>query len=58
MNLVMTGDGRYAEIQATAEHEAFTLEQHAELLRLGRVGAGQIMAAQHRILNLDLPRLA
>lgn len=58
MNLVMTGDGRYAEIQATAEHEAFTVEQHAELLRLGRVGAGQIMATQHRILNLDLPRLA
>jgi ribonuclease PH len=58
MNLVMTGDGRFAEIQATAEQEAFTLEQHQELLRLGRLGIARIMAAQHQVLGLDLPRLA
>ncbi|HXE32242.1 MAG TPA: ribonuclease PH [Terriglobales bacterium] len=58
MNLVMTGDGRYVEIQATAEHEAFSEEQSRELLRLGRLGIGRIMAMQHDLLHLALPRFA
>jgi ribonuclease PH len=57
MNLAMTGDGRFVEFQATAESEPFTDAQAAELTRLGRIGIAQLMAAQHQILQLDLPRL-
>lgn len=58
MNVVMTGDGRYAEIQATAESQPFSDHQAQELLRLARAGIGQIMALQDGILHLSLPRLA
>lgn len=58
MNVVMTGDGRYAEIQATAESEPFSDDQARELLRLARAGIAQIMALQDGILHLPLPRLA
>lgn len=58
MNVVMTGDGRYAEIQATAESQPFSDDQAQELVRLARAGIGQIMALQDDVLHLPLPRLA
>ncbi len=58
MNVVMTGDGRYAEIQATAESQPFSDEQARKLLELARAGIGQIMEAQHAILKLPLARMA
>jgi len=58
MNLVMTGDGRYVEIQATAETQPFDDEQSRELLRLGRRGIREIMDLQHELLQLPLPRFA
>lgn len=58
MNVVMTGDGRYAEIQATAESQPFSDDQAQDLLRLARAGIGQIMTLQDGILHLPLPRLA
>lgn len=58
MNLVMTGDGRYVEIQATAETQPFDEEQSRELLRLGRRGIREIMDLQHELLQLPLPRFA
>lgn len=58
MNVVMTGDGRYAEIQATAESQPFSDVQAQELLRLARAGISQIMALQDGMLHLPLPRLA
>ncbi|MGH9393045.1 MAG: ribonuclease PH [Terriglobales bacterium] len=58
MNLVMTGDGRYVESQATAEREPYSDEQARELVRLGRVGISQILARQHELLQLPLPRFS
>ncbi|TAN21824.1 MAG: ribonuclease PH [Acidobacteria bacterium] len=58
MNVVMTGDGCYSEIQATAETRPFSDDQARELLRLARVGISQIMMLQDGILHLPLPRLA
>jgi len=57
MNLAMTGDGRYVEVQATAESEPFSDAEAAEMNRLGRLGIAQLMAAQHELLQLSLPRL-
>jgi ribonuclease PH len=57
MNLVMTGDGRYVEIQGTAESEPFTDLQTRELMHLGRIGIAHIMALQHELLQLPLARI-
>jgi ribonuclease PH len=46
MNVVMTGDGRLVEVQATAEQEPFTRERLDELLELARGGIERIAAAQ------------
>ena len=38
MNVVMTGDGRLVEVQATAEGEPFSRDAFDELLALGERG--------------------
>lgn len=45
-NFVLTGDGKLAEVQATAEGATFDEEELLRLLRLARIGCGQIFAAQ------------
>ena len=47
MNVVMTGDGRLIEVQATAERDPFTRERLDDLLELAQVGItaiGQVQA--------------
>jgi ribonuclease PH len=46
MNIVMTGSGRFVEVQATAEKTAFDDAQLAALLALGRRGIEELVAAQ------------
>ncbi|MEO8098683.1 MAG: ribonuclease PH [Acidobacteriota bacterium] len=46
MNVVMTGAGRYIEVQATAEKTAFDDQQLAELLKLARKGIQELAAIQ------------
>ncbi|MEO5576813.1 MAG: ribonuclease PH [Gaiellaceae bacterium] len=46
MNVVMTGDGRLVEVQATAERDPFSRELLDELLDLAAGGIASIMAAQ------------
>jgi ribonuclease PH len=46
MNVVMTGDGRLIEVQATAEQEPFSRERLDEMLDLAAGGIEQISAAQ------------
>jgi ribonuclease PH len=46
MNVVMTGDGRLVEVQATAEKEPFSREQLGEMLELAALGIERIAAAQ------------
>jgi ribonuclease PH len=46
LNVVMTGDGRLVEVQATAEREPFSREELDELLDLATAGVEQIRAAQ------------
>lgn len=45
-NFVLTGDNKLAEVQATAEGATFDEEELLRLLRLARIGCGQIFAAQ------------
>ncbi len=48
MNVVMTGGGRFVELQATAEQEAFNDEQMGKLVNLARVGIVDLIALQKR----------
>jgi ribonuclease PH len=50
MNVVMTGDGRLVEVQATAEGAPFTRELHDELLELAGDGIELIAREQHEAL--------
>jgi ribonuclease PH len=46
MNLVMTGSGRFVEIQATAEKTPFDDAQFAALMALARRGVEELVAIQ------------
>jgi ribonuclease PH len=46
MNVVMTGDGRFVEVQGTAEGVAFTRSELDALLGLAEAGITEIVAAQ------------
>jgi ribonuclease PH len=59
MNLVMTGRGRYVELQGTAEKTPFSSEQLVQLQSLGERGIRQLVQLQKSILEsrADLNRL-
>jgi len=59
MNLVMTGKGRFVEIQGTAEKTPFSSEQLQQLLSLGSTGINQLVEIQREALGSrsDLKRL-
>ena len=51
MNVVCTGDGRFIELQGTAEGEPFTRKEMDELLRLAEHGLQTLFAAQRTALD-------
>lgn len=51
MNLVMTGSGRFIEVQATAEQVAFDDKQLADLLRVAKQGITDLMELQKLALE-------
>ena len=55
MNVVMTGDGRLVEVQATAEREPFTRERLDELLALAEAGIAEIGELQAEAVAVALP---
>jgi ribonuclease PH len=50
MNVVMTGSGRFVEVQGTAEGEAFSRDELDQLLDLAALGIGRINEAQREVL--------
>jgi ribonuclease PH len=51
MNIVCTGDGRFIEVQGTAEGSPFTREQMDNLLELGRKGIEQLIRLQRQAIE-------
>ncbi len=51
MNLVMTGAGRFVELQATAEHQSFDDDHLSKLIALGRLGVTELFAIQKKALG-------
>lgn len=57
MNLVLTGDGRFVEVQGSGEEATFTRQQLDQLLRLGENAIQQIGALQKKSLGARWPFL-
>ncbi|HEX5247874.1 MAG TPA: ribonuclease PH [Gaiellaceae bacterium] len=55
LNVVMTGDGRLIEVQATAEKDPFTRERLDELLELATAGIADIGERQTEATAVALP---
>jgi ribonuclease PH len=51
MNVVCTGDGRFIEVQGTAEGEPFTRAQMDELLELGKKGVEYLVQLQRAAID-------
>jgi len=54
MNVVVTEGGHLVEVQATAEHDTYSREQHFALLDLAMQGTRQLVAAQKKALDAAL----
>jgi len=52
MNVVMTGAGRFVEVQATAEHSPFDDGQMARLMALARAGIAQLIEIQKKVAKV------
>lgn len=50
-NIVMTGDGRLVEVQATAEGATFSRQEMAAVLDLAETGIGHLLARQRQVLD-------
>jgi len=51
MNFVMTGSGKFVEVQATAEGCPFDEDQLAEMMKLAKQGCGELIARQRELLK-------
>jgi ribonuclease PH len=50
MNIVMTEDGGFVEVQATAEQKAFPRAKMLEMMDYAEAGIRQLFAAQRAVL--------
>jgi ribonuclease PH len=53
MNVVMTGAGRFVEVQGTAEGEAFSRRELDALLELASRGIAELIGVQKKALGVD-----
>ncbi|QYY42154.1 ribonuclease PH [Aneurinibacillus thermoaerophilus] len=51
MNIVMTGKGKYVEVQGTGEESPFSPEELQELLAYGKKGVTDLIAVQKEVLG-------
>lgn len=55
MNVIMTGSGKFIEVQGTAEKEPFTAEEMEKMVGLARKGIHEIITSQKKALKGALP---
>ena len=55
MNVVMTGRGRFVEVQGTGEEATFSEKELSDLLRLAKSGIRQLTAEQKKSLSRSWP---
>ena len=52
MNVVITGSGKFVEVQATAEHTPFDDDQMAKLVALARAGIVELGKLQKKVAGI------
>src|ERR1044071_439247 len=52
MNVVMTGSGRFVEVQGTAEHTPFDEGQMTQMIALARAGISQLAEIQKKVAKI------
>ena len=57
MNLIMTDEGKFIEIQGTGEESPFSREELNELLKIGQKGIKHMIQAQKDVLKIDSLRI-
>ena len=57
MNLVMTGQGNFVEIQGTAEGDPFSDNQFQEMIGLGKRGIEELIGLQKQVLGTVTDRI-
>ncbi len=55
MNVVMTSNGRFVEVQGTGERATFSQDELNALLDMARAGLGQLLEIQRDILGHEWP---
>ena len=55
MNIVMTGQGQFVEVQGTGEEATFDDKQLASLLKLARSGIRQLTTIQKNAMGKNWP---
>ncbi|GAB7388705.1 ribonuclease PH [Bacillaceae bacterium] len=53
MNLVMTGTGKFVEIQGTGEAAPFSPEELNRLISMGQKGISELIALQKKVLGIE-----
>jgi ribonuclease PH len=51
MNVVKTGDGRFVEVQGTAEGQPFSEDEMGELMAAANEGIRELVTAQKKALG-------
>jgi len=51
MNIVLTGDGEYIELQGTAEKQTFSEEELAQMMRQAKKGISELTLIQKDALQ-------
>jgi ribonuclease PH len=51
MNVVMTDEGQFVEVQGTGEDAPFTQRQMSAMLKLARKGIAELIAIQKKVLR-------
>jgi ribonuclease PH len=51
MNFVMTGSGKFIEVQGTAESEPFTRKQMERMAAIAQDGIKELMKTQKKIIG-------
>jgi ribonuclease PH len=54
MNIVMTGNGEFVELQGTGEESTFSYQQLQELLKAGQVGLMELFKHQKMVLGEEI----
>jgi ribonuclease PH len=58
MNFVMTGAGKFIEVQGTAEASPFTRRQMERMAEIAQIGIRELLKAQKKIITSLSPRIA